>query len=208
MKYPTSHHELLKENLKKAKLILRGVPQNELKTDMHELKTKAFVLLTHAAFETYFEQLGSDAVRASRKALKKGKISASLVALVVNCVANEISEKSKKSITENIARNLAAFSEEASNQYFRMVQENHGIKNNNLKALLLPVGVDPEEIDVVLWNSLHEFGTLRGEMAHTFQAISNEHTPKILCSKVDSIALAISDLDKAVCDALMITMKF
>lgn len=206
MKHPTKHLSELNDNLRRANKILNRVPANELKTDVHELKARAYVLLVHAAFEAYFEQLGLEAVKASRKTLKNGKISFSLVALITSCVAAEVSEKGKKGVTEKLVRNLKTFSEEAGNQYFRIVEENHGIKNHNLKSLLLPIGVDPEEVDVALWNSLHEFGTLRGGLAHSFKAIANEHTPSSLRSKVNGITVAIAELDKAVCNAHSVTM--
>ena len=97
MKSPTAHLQELEQNIKSANILLESMPSGEIKADIDHLKIKAFVLLIHAALETYFEELGISAVKAARIKLKKGTISASLVSLITTSVLAEINEKSKKS---------------------------------------------------------------------------------------------------------------
>lgn len=52
--------------------------------------------------------------------------------------------------------------------FIKSVQlENHGIRERNLLAMLLPVGIQHSELDPVLIADLDSFGVKRGEAAHT-----------------------------------------
>jgi hypothetical protein len=46
------------------------------------------------------------------------------------------------------------------------MRENHGIKEKNILALLLPVGINSDNIDQEWLNLLNTFGKKRGEIAH------------------------------------------
>ncbi|MEZ4870096.1 MAG: hypothetical protein R3C14_52695 [Caldilineaceae bacterium] len=47
------------------------------------------------------------------------------------------------------------------------MENNHGIKEANILQLLLPVGVEADEIDDVWLAAINSFGEERGRAAHT-----------------------------------------
>jgi hypothetical protein len=48
-----------------------------------------------------------------------------------------------------------------------MLSDNHGIKEENVRRILLPLGIGAGDIDSVWLGTIHAFGTNRGETAHT-----------------------------------------
>jgi hypothetical protein len=164
--------------------------------------------LTHAALESYFEELGKGAAMKARELFKKnGVITHSLVSLIAAKTLSEISGKSKRKVSESLVSNLAMFSEESCNEYVRVLNQNNGIKTQNLKDILIPVGVDPEKIDLVTTNSLNAYGVSRGEIAHLFVAIRSEHTVSSVNSALSGVVKGIESFDQAVCNALAHSMK-
>jgi hypothetical protein len=66
-------------------------------------------------------------------------------------------------------------------QYKEIVKDNHGIKDSNIKSLILPTGILLSELDPVWLNSMKSFGFDRGTVAHTSRrgiAIMNIPDPK------------------------------
>ena len=61
---------------------------------------------------------------------------------------------------------INALFERAVNQYHHMVRKNNGIKEPNLKRLLVPVGVALSELDQAWLNTMNSFGSDRGLVAH------------------------------------------
>lgn len=204
MKHPTNQLKRLKKSLSEAATILRRVPSAGSQTTLDHLKVQSYVLLAHAAFEEYLETLGYDCALEARNIVdSQRKITMSLLGLVSAKLIRDLSDKAKqRSATVGIVSNIAIFSVEAMNEYHGLVGGNHGIKADDQKKLLLPIGVDPEVVDLATMNNLDAFGALRGGIAHKFSAIRNELTRSDVESKVKIILTGIVQFDKAACAAL------
>ena len=70
----------------------------------------------------------------------------------------------------------------------------------------MPIGVDPESVDIFLMNILHAFGARRGEVAHKFR-VQRTETLTAVETELTTIVKNIIAYDQAVCDALKLRMK-
>ena len=52
------------------------------------------------------------------------------------------------------------------NSFCTAVKDNHGIREKNILLLLLPIGIDSEDIDVIWLQEMDSFGKKRGDFAH------------------------------------------
>lgn len=203
MKHPTDHLKKLRNSVRQARTILQRVPKHESQTTLDHLKVQSFVLLVHSALEEYLETLGYECAIAARKTVKENsQITPSLLGLVTAKLIRDLPEKSKKKLASDVVANLDTFSIEAMSEYHQVVSDNNGIKADDQKKLMLPIGVDPETVDLETMNNLDAFGLTRGKIAHNFTAIRIDLTRNDIENKVDLILKGITQFDKAACNAL------
>jgi len=202
MKSPTQHYRALTSSLRKAKLITGGINKLGCDTDLQHLKLQAYILLCHAALEQYIEDLALAAAQAARsKYAGSGVITKTLVALISSKLVDDMSTKSKLRLTTDLSSNVEEFSKEAFNRYHDVVKANNGIVDRDQKKILVPIGVDPESVDVVLMNNLHTFGARRGDVAHKFK-VQRTETLTSVDTELTTISTSIIGYDQAVCEAL------
>jgi hypothetical protein len=179
MQSPTDHYSKLKAHIAHARKILRNVDRKECRNDLQHLKLRSYVLLSHSIVEEFIEDLGLEvALNARRIFCDDGIITKALVALVTSQVLSDVKEKSKSKIGTDLVRNLDAFSEEAFNAYRATITSNNGVKPENLRKIFVPIGIDPETVDLSLVNSMKALGEKRGGLAHKF-AIQQELTLRV-----------------------------
>lgn len=207
MKSPTSHYRALASALRKAKLITGGINKLGCETDLQHLKLQAYILLCHSALEQYIEELGLSAAQTAREIYaKSGVITKTLVALISSKLIDDLPEKSKSKLTAELSSNVEEFSKEAFNRYRAVVSSNNGIVKRDQINIFVPIGVDPEAVDVVLMNNLHVFGAKRGDVAHKFK-VQRTDTLTAVDTDLEAILSGIIAYDQAVCDALKSRMR-
>lgn len=207
MKSPTSHYRYLVASLKKAKLITGGINKLGCETDLQHLKLQAYILLCHSALEQYIEDLGLAAAQEARSNYaKSGVITKTLVALISSKLVDDLTEKSKSKLTADLASNIEEFSKEAFNRYRAVVISNNGIVDTDQNKILIPIGVDPSTVDLVLKNNLHAFGAKRGDVAHKFK-VQRTDTLTSVHTDLTTIVTGIIAYDQAVCEALKSKLK-
>lgn len=176
-------------------------------TDLQHLKLQSYILLCHAALEQYVEDLGLDAALKSREIFSStGILTKTLVALISSKLVNELSEKSKSKISSELVSNIDEFSKEAFNRYRSVVQSNNGITDRDQDKILMPIGVDPLSVDVVLRSNLNSFGQKRGDVAHKFKVKRNDTLTSVQ-TDLATIKESIVAYDEAVCMALRMRMR-
>lgn len=207
MKSPTTHYQTLIRSLKKARLITGGVNKLGCETDLQHLKLQSYILLCHSALEQYIEDLGLAAALAARTAYAgSGIITKTLVALISSKLVDDLPERGKAKLTAELASNIEEFSKEAFNRYRSVVSSNNGIVDRDQNKILIPIGVDPETVDLVLRNNLHSFGARRGDVAHKFK-VQRTDTLTAVDTDLSTIVAGIIAYDQAVCDALKFRMR-
>lgn len=188
-------------------MITGGVDLLGCQTDLQHLKLQAYILLCHAALEQYVEDLGTAAALTARTQFSKsGVITKTLVALISSKLVGDLSEKNKQKLTSELSSNIEEFSKEALNRYLAVVRGNNGIVDKDQKKVLIPIGVDPESVDLVLMNNLHAFGSKRGDVAHKFR-VQRTDTLTAVATDLKAILDGIIAYDEAACDALRSRMR-
>jgi hypothetical protein len=207
MESPTSHYQDLFASLSQAARLVNSI-KGECKTELQNLKRKAYILICHSAFENYLEGIGRSAAMESLRIYKTDStITKTLVALISSKILNDVTDnKSKTKLSSDLVSNIEIFSREANNLYYSIIESNNGIKKKDQKMLLLPVGVDPESTDVELMNNLDRFGDLRNEEAHHFKAKREIFLSEVR-SLITNISASIKAYDVSVCHALTLRMS-
>lgn len=206
MDSPTPHYSKLRAHVDHARKIVTRVDPDQCKSDLQHLKLRSYVLLCHSIVEEFVEDLGlSVALEARKLFADEGVITRSLVALVTSQVLNEVKEKSRAKVGADLVRNLDAFSEEAFTTYRNSVTANNGIKPENLRRLFVPIGFDPESVDLSLVNSMKALGEKRGGLAHKF-AIQQELTLSAFETDLGSIIRDLEVFDREACGNLAVRM--
>lgn len=194
-------HTNLFENLKKRNNALKKAllpahlsPTGNYKDSTYE-KVRAYEVLIHAELEYYFEQLAEEIMQSAWKKWTTNIATKAIVALVAyrekNPMALPESANDQKKKEDLKKRVNDAYTEH--NKYIH--SQNHGIKEKNILALFLPLGIELDSIDNNLLIALDSFGSDRGQIAHSTRAMQNV-TPEDAISTVQSILSLIEAFDK------------
>lgn len=135
----------------------------------------AYRVLSHAEIEAYLEDRVKEvANNAIQVWSKKGKIYHTLLCLLAfsgleldsppdsltpSQPSNQRKLEDKLQLKKKIGKAYSVFT--------ASVNENHGLKEINILALLLPVGIDSNDLDPDWLNLMNDFGEKRGLVAHT-----------------------------------------
>lgn len=123
---------------------------------------RSYILLSHAEIESYFEDIAKDKVS---KALNKwiaNKEKSNCLLSVMSFCGNDLdwqNKPDKDRIESRINRTIS--------HYINLLQNNHGIKSKNILNILLPLGVELDDIDQAWLSSMNTFGAKRGVFAHS-----------------------------------------
>lgn len=129
---------------------------------------RSYVLLVHAEIEAYFEDIAREKVKKSLSNWTTSRKKSSCLKAILAYSGNELSyEGIKKTDSNNIAFRL----NKAVNHYISLILKNHGIKENNLISLLIPLGIEIADIDPVWLSTMDAFGNLRGSIAHNSTSV-------------------------------------
>jgi hypothetical protein len=124
---------------------------------------RAYVLLVHAEIESYFEDRVQDVVD---RAYADWRQNASCGKTLERLLRHHLD--SQKKPWRPIVKSDAAITA-AVNSYGSIVDGNNGVKENNLLALLFPIGFEYRTLDGTWLATMESFGSARGTFAHTTQ---------------------------------------
>jgi hypothetical protein len=200
MNSPTPEYKNLKISLRNVTKILSRVPETENTTTLHHLKVQSFVFLAHAAFEEYLENLASSLMKHSVYNYNtKSQINETILGLITfETVAQFDKETPRKEISFRVVKNTKKYLNLAKTNHEGVISSNHGIKLKDQKAILLPVGIDPEEVDIATSASLDAFGIKRGGFAHTFKIQTNDTRSSVLAA-THNIFIGLKSFDEEAC---------
>ncbi|HCQ22816.1 MAG: hypothetical protein AN481_05735 [Aphanizomenon flos-aquae LD13] len=139
-------------------------------------RTAAYRVLAHAEIEYYLEERAWTIVIDAKKAWETGKTTRTLICLLgfsdltmdkppdtlkkPNNVKQDNHDK-RLEITEKINSAIKSFK--------KVIDNNHGLKEKNILALLLPIGIDSNDLDPnnTWFATMNTFGEKRSLVAHT-----------------------------------------
>lgn len=170
-------------------------------------KTRAYRVLVHAELEAYLEDRSRDiALAAVRTWKQKNQVSKPLVALIA--FSGRTMEKPPNLMYPEQQSQVGQWDEKiklrkkidlAMNDFHSVLNNNNGIKEGNIVRLLLPIGVDCDELDTVLVADLNSYGVSRGLVAHQrFEAYrtTEQIDPKEELRKVRSLVEGMASIDE------------
>lgn len=137
--------------------------------------TLAYRILTHAEIEAYFEDRAWEVVMDAKKNWDRtGNPCRTLISLIA--FSGQMMETPPDTLTPSQENQALALEkrvklnkkiDSAISCFKRVVDQNHGLKESNLLALLLPIGIDSDDLDTVLLATMNTFGAQRGDVAHS-----------------------------------------
>lgn len=170
------------------------VPDLTVDAEVYELDVRAYCILSHAAFEHYFEEI---AEKVMIKSLDnwlgpKKEINDSLLALAAYSEDRLEYHESKSEVSSIQIEEI--FRSTKSKLSTRIRMENHGISIKHLGKILLPVGLYIKQ-DINLRNSLNQLVRQRGLYAHQGR-VRNILSPEVAKTYVKDCLLLCDDLRK------------
>lgn len=203
MKSPTEPYKSLKLSLKNIQKVLARVPASECISPLDHLKVQSYVLLAHAAFEQYIEEIVTLISREAHSQLKKeNRVCRAMLSLVASEAMQQVDDDiARRKIRASMASDLLGFASSAVSNLTLDIQANHGVTTADQKKLLLQIGVDPEQVDLNVSAALNAFGTKRGSIAHKVKMKTAETRSSVL-SETEQIKKGLLTFDAAACSQL------
>ena len=181
-------------------------------TDRETALTIAYIVLAHAEIEAYFEdRVWEIALHSKKKWVSERLASRTLITLLA--FSGQKMELPPDTLTA--AKGSKMISPEkikidkkielALNAFYRVIDQNHGLKEANLLALLLPIGIDSDDLDSVMLVTMDAFGKQRGLIAHksaTSYRATQTPDPANELNKIQQITQEILRLDNLISDLM------
>lgn len=160
-------------------------------TKKEEDNIRAYLLLVHAELEDYFETISRDkAKNALNKWLSNNKYNSQIL-LSLSCFVEQTQRiKQQQTVEDKLRQIVGVFCE--------TIKNNNGIKEKNIKELLLPIGIKNTDLNTTWLNTLNSFGSKRGEFAHTAATVSIVPNHNDIKRDVQNILIELKDLDKII----------
>ena len=133
-------------------------------TEKQEDMVRAMIVLCHAEFEDYLENLAQNLLTVGEERWKTERVAnKNIASLFLN------SDERLPDMT------VYSFSRKMINQHRDWINyENHGIKRKNIENMYMPLGYNINDFNQDFLNELEAFGAERGKVAHlTFMKTRN-----------------------------------
>lgn len=138
-------------------------------TEKQEDMIRAMIVLCHAEFEDYLENLAENLLSVGEERWKTEQVANKNIA---SLFLNSDKMKNDEKLPE---MTVYTFSRKMINQHRDWINyENHGIKRKNIENMYMPLGYNINEFNQDFLNELDAFGADRGKVAHsTFMKTRN-----------------------------------
>uniref|UniRef100_B8HLP9 RiboL-PSP-HEPN domain-containing protein n=1 Tax=Cyanothece sp. (strain PCC 7425 / ATCC 29141) TaxID=395961 RepID=B8HLP9_CYAP4 len=147
-------------------------------SDRQLARTLAYRVLAHAEIESYLEERVWEVVIKAKKDWDGlGKAHRTLICLLA--FSGQTMDTPPETLTptkpsKHLLADKVKISKKldlAIQRFKYVIDQNHGVKEANILALLLPIGVDSDDIDSALLATMNTFGEKRGIVAHSSATI-------------------------------------
>lgn len=205
----TRYKELQRAVSKLRKALLPGKfdsTGNYRGAERTHLRAISFRILVHAEIESFIEEraheLFDEAWRAWTNYRVPSRVLSALLAFSGHSMPSPPSrlgsgaKKDYDDIDGLLSRAKKHWSDEA-------YKKNHGVKETNVLALLLPLGIDGGDLDTTLLADLTSFGALRGTVAHKSSVgVTSYADPKSEYDQANQLLSGLASIDEIIGDAL------
>lgn len=147
--------------------LLSELPPHDVGNMLQQLRLRSYVLICHAAFEEYLEQLSLAVLSESLSEFENdGKIRDPLLSVCGYYKLFPGLAGADRRVGDEVNDLLRDMFKKAINEHAAAIDGVHGIKTKDQDAILLPVGVRLFKFDRLLSQALNSFGDKRGKYAH------------------------------------------
>jgi hypothetical protein len=137
-------------------------------------RTAAYRVLAHAEIEYYLEERAWEVVQNAKTLWdKSGKNTRTLICLLgfsgltMDKPPDTLTpQKGSKTVKEEKIK-ISKKIDLAVESFKRVISQNHGVKEDHILSLLLPIGIDSDDLDPAWLADMNTFGEKRGLVAHT-----------------------------------------
>lgn len=168
----------------------------------------SFRVLSHAEIESYLEDRAMSATVQAWEAWSKYGIATRTALSLIAFSGTEMSAPPETLQAKQISQekgwkekiDIDSKLKLAITKYNNHVKrKNHGVKEENILAIFLPIGIRPEKIDQTLLADLNSFGESRGFAAHSNTKRAQQGIdPKSEHDRVVNITTALVELDREI----------
>jgi len=176
-------------------------------TERQQDRARGYRVLVHAEIESYLEDVSKETVI---NAIRQWKHNNQPTVVIISFLAsyhsswNLTSEIENEHIIQiaksrkNLKDSINEIIDIAQTQFSEKIRKNHGIKDKNVKTLILPTGVDVNALDQTWLTNIDSYGRLRGETAHKSRKAQGSISPKEEYELVQKLLVGIKDLDQRI----------
>lgn len=157
-------------------------------TQKEEDNIRAYLFLTHAELEFYFEEVAQHKSKNAYLNFKKNHSFKSTILMSI-CAYDNSNKKG-----DNFVHKV----EHCHTEYVKSLVKNNGIKNSNITNILLPLGILDSEIDQTWLSTLSSFGSTRGEIAHKSASAQQKINPQDIKNNIILILKELDILDQKI----------
>lgn len=165
---------------------------------------KGYRFLAHAEVEAYLEDRCEEIrLLAISEWHRESRTSVPLLAMLVYWNANwsydsDLAKESKfnKIPPKENGKDISFGINRAAMAYCNIIKYNNGIKSDNLRKLLPPVGVDFADLDSSWLALMDSFGESRGIVAHSSASATKEINPQDELNSVSQLRAGLISLDE------------
>lgn len=156
---------------------------------------RSFILLSHAEIEAYLEDIVKDKITKSLNSWNSSRAKSHCIKSVMTFVGADISYEND--INSN---NLQYRINKTITHYQRaMVDKNHGIKEKNILKILLPLGIELNELDQTWLSVMDSFGSTRGLIAHNSFTVTQTIDRNTELNKIKNLIIPeLTNIDKMI----------
>lgn len=171
---------------------LPSPPQSKTSYSPQELDlTRSYVLLAHAEIEAFCEDLATAKAQSAKRTFDThGEVAPSLRRMVSYYICKE--RKSWSEVVAPLPRTVAS----ASQSHLAMIENNNGVKRQNIERLFYPVGIVGPHLDDTWLAQMDSFGSNRGGWAHNSIRVLNLPDPASEVKAVERVLEGLLELDR------------
>lgn len=168
-------------------------------------RARGFRLLAHAEIEAFIEDVTFQIAKQSVSNWVNQRVaSGSLFCLIAHYHSGfgidldeqpAFSSASRPRVKEAIEEVVAV----ALKQYRAIHDQNHGVREENIYRLVLPIGIRKDDLDPLWITNLNEFGKSRGDVAHRAVKVHQQIDPRNEWQVVSNLIEGLEQLDELIC---------
>lgn len=148
---------------------------------------RSYRVLVHSEFEEYFEQRVETILSRELKRYKSKSKPTRVLATCCRAFCREISLNTTSDVYEQAVKLQQ-----------KAITKNHGIKEDHVRKLLMPLGLDGVDFDQTWLNMMNTFGERRGDAAHRGAAAAKIRDPRDEKDLVKKLVAGLKDLDERI----------